>query len=166
MTTSTYSVIGDLLLGQIPLPATISAQKFVDDAADEVDSVIGFRYATPLDMSDLGPIPRPARLLIKRIANWLASGRLILALDSSGEDQQLHAYGLKLVSDATTALHQIASGEIVIDGATVISETSVQAKAPVINNLDDESIVEGFYSTFDARNLSYETTVPWRRAGG
>jgi hypothetical protein len=39
-----YSAVTDLLTGDLPLPSYVSPVKFVDDAADEIDSKIGFLY--------------------------------------------------------------------------------------------------------------------------
>jgi hypothetical protein len=169
MADSTYSVVGDLLLGNIPATQLVP-QKFVNDAADEVDSIIGFKYTTPIDMSDLGPVVKPARLLIKRVANWLASGRMILAADAAGEDVQLHAYGEKLVNDATMILMAIASGEVLLTGAVPIDDPDAATpgllRAPQIANVDPESIVEAFYAALDPRNLSANFPYSYPYSGG
>lgn len=146
-TSNKYSAVGDLLTGNIPLPGYISAQKFVDDAGDEIDSKIGFIYKTPVDVSDTeaNKTSRPARLLLKRISNFLASGRLLMAVDAGGENDQVHAYALKLVSDATAALDMIVSGKVVLDGAEQEDTDAIQPTTPLINNLDAESNVEAFY---------------------
>jgi hypothetical protein len=163
MTSSVYSATTDLLIGNIPLPATLTPQKYVDDAADEIDSIIGFKYQTPIDMSDLGAVAKPARLLMKRLSNWLATGRIILAVDAAGEDNNLHAYGLKLVSDASAVLQAIADGSVVLEGATTLSDPDDASaglrRAPAIANVDSESIVEAFYAALDPNN--YSATFPY-----
>lgn len=146
----------DLLLGDIPLPAYVSAQDAVNDAADEIDSRIGFVYETPIDMTDPGPVPRPARLLLKRINAHLATGRLILKLAASGEDDRLHAYGWQLIKDAMTSLDMIANGEIVIVGATPINaDDEARTTAIIVENLDDESQVEAFYDRIANPNYAF-----------
>lgn len=141
-----YSAPTDLLTGKIPLPSYIDPQKVVDDAADEVDSKIGFLYETPLDTSESGPLTRPARLLIKRINNNLASGRLILMVTSSEENKNLHAYGWSLVNEALEALRCIAEGEIPLgDDVPKIEGSASPVTVPLISNLDAESNVEAFY---------------------
>jgi hypothetical protein len=142
-----YCAVNDLLLGQIPAPVGIDKQKVVDDAADEIDSKIGMLYETPIDIvSDPTVPPRPVKLLLKRLNVFLATGRLILAAASNMEDQQLHAYGLSLVSEATTALAVIASGEMVLDGVDPAEGYTPHSSTPLINNLDPESSVEAFYN--------------------
>ena len=143
---SSYSTVADLLIGDMPVAVGFSKQKFVDDAADEVDSVLGRRYVTPIDVSDTSAVPRHARLFVKRVANHLASGRLILALAAGGEDQALHAYGWSLVKNATDALGLIASGEYDIDGAQPAEGTGDTANVGAsIQNVDATSGVEAFY---------------------
>jgi phage gp36-like protein len=167
---SVYSQVTDLLIGNIPLPQALTPQKYVDDAADEIDSVIGFRYQTPIDMSDLGNVVKPARLLLKRVSNWLATGRIILAVDAAGEDVQLHAYGLKLVSDANDVLRAIADGVVFLDGAVTMTDPDEASmglrRAPQIANLDEESIVEAFYAALDPRNLTSSFPYSYPYAGG
>ena len=139
-----YSTTNDLLLGGIPIPAGLQAQKFVNDAADEVDSQIGMLYITPVDVNS-STLVRPVKLLLKRLNNFIATGRLILAVTSNNEDDRLHAYGLSLLKEANEALHMIASGQVVLDGAPVTDANVPRVSVPLIGNLDSESNVEAFY---------------------
>jgi hypothetical protein len=140
-----YSATTDLLTGDLPLPSYVSPQKFVDDAADEINSKIGFLYQVPVDLN-AEAVKTPVKLLLKRINNFLASGRLIMMLTQSQEDTRLHAYGYSLVADATAALAQIASGELVLElPKPAGSETEIAVTAPLIYNQDAESAVEAFY---------------------
>jgi hypothetical protein len=144
----TYSSVEDLLTGNVPLPTYLDPQKFVNDAAKEIDSKIGFLYVTPVNVStDIEkPVSRPVRLLLERINNHLASGRLLMALDSAGEDTRVHAYALRLVDEASMALEAIASGKIDLDGAPKLDEgDDVRPTSVLIGNLDAESNVEAFY---------------------
>ena len=150
-----YSLVGDLLTGDLPLPPYVSPQKFVDDAADEINSKIGFLYQVPVDLN-APDVKMPVKLLIKRINNFLASGRLIMMLTQSQEDTRLHAYGYSLVADATAALLQISTGELVLElPAPEGSETTVAVTAPLIYNQDAESGVEAFYDRVANPNYSF-----------
>lgn len=141
-----YSSSNDLLNGNIPLPGYLDKEKFVTDAADEIDSKIGHLYETPVDVSETSTVPRWTRLLLKRINNHLASGRLLMAADAGGEDDRVHAYALFLIQEATAALDQIASGEIKLTGVPGPGGQSSEAITSIIlNNLDEESNVEAFY---------------------
>jgi hypothetical protein len=147
-----YAETEDLLTGNIPTPGYLDPAKFVDDAADEIDSVIGFVYETPIDVSDASPVVRPARLLIKRINVFLATGRLLMAAASASEDSNLHAYALKMVNDGLGALEAIRSGEIFLEGATLLNPpTEGQARGPKWFNPDSESAVDAFYETLQPK---------------
>lgn len=137
-----YSTTEDLLLGDIPVPT--DAGKYIDDAADEIDSKLGLRYQTPIMVSD-SPETRVTNLILKRINNWLASGRLIVAKAASGEIQYQHAYGRQLITDAEAALNQIASGDMILPGAAFINADDKGVSGPIIANVDAASGVEAFY---------------------
>jgi phage gp36-like protein len=139
-----YSTIDDLLLGDLPLGSKIDPIRFVQDAADEIDSVLGFRYVTPIDVSDSADTKRYVKLLLKRINNHLASGRLILAADIGGEDSVLHAYGVSLIQEATAALCQIVNGTVSLEGAAE-NEVGGASTGPTIINEDERSGVAAFY---------------------
>lgn len=141
-----YSATTDLLLGDMPLSAALNKDKFVADAADEIDSAIGAAYVTPILMAE--PVPRHVQLHIKRINNFLATGRLILAIGIGGEDSQLHAYGLSLVTEARQALQAIVEGSYPLVG--VVPQTDPNATAPrtagpTVTNTDASSSVDAFY---------------------
>ncbi len=143
-----YSAVTDLMVGDIPLPSYLSPQKYVDDAADEMDSHIGFLYQTPIDITDVetNPVSRPVRLLLKRISVHLSTGRILMAIAAPTEDSTVHAYGYHMVKDALDALKSISDGAIALDGATSMSTETNATTAPLISNLDPESMVEAFYN--------------------
>lgn len=150
-----YATSADLLTGNIPTPAYLDKDKFVADAADEIDSKIGFVYETPIDVSDTSEVVRPAKLLLKRINVFLATGRLLMAAASAGEDKNLHAYANKMVNDALAALDAIFSGEIYIEGAVEINPPDADhVKGPRWYNPDVESAVDAFYENLVPVNAS------------
>lgn len=156
-----YSAAADLLLGKIPLPSYIDPNAVVQDAADEIDSKIGHVYSTPINVSETGPLVRPARLLLKRINNHLATGRLILQVASPEENKNLHAYGWQLVKEATAAIEAIVSGDVPLEGATLIETAGSPATVPMINNLDTESNVEAFYDRIVNPDYNYILPVKY-----
>lgn len=142
-----YSAVSDLLVGDLLISNKVDKAKFVTDAADEIDSKLGFRYKIPLT-----PIP-PATvlpihqiLLLKGINNKLASGRLILTLDITAEDRSLHAYGLRLVTEAMNDLMLIANGDIDLTVDPLLPANEDDSKVPAIKNFDAESGVDAFYN--------------------
>lgn len=155
-----YSTPTDLMLGEIPTPTYIDTTKIVQDAADEIDSKIGYVYETPVNIGTGSTVSRPAQLLLKRINNFLATGRLILQVASPEENRNLHAYGWSLIQEANAALNAIIAGEIVLEGATPNpdSQAGPPVSVPLIDNLDPESSVEAFYDRIANPNYSYGYT--------
>lgn len=139
-----YCEVTDLLTGDIPIPSYLSDQKFVDDAADEIDSMLGFTYSTPITMVDIAA-NRPARLLLKRINSHLATGRLLMAAAASDEDTTLHAYAKSLVDQSLITLSRLANREVILIGATLFPEAGTPPTGPLQYNKDPVSIVDTFY---------------------
>ena len=158
-----YSEVSDLLLGDIRLPARYGdGTGFINLAADEIDAQIGHIYETPIELDD-SPENRPALLLLKKINNFLASGRIITDMAAAGEDRELHAYGWSLITQATALLNKLSGGEIVIPGATPLPGTEDQAKGPLIINEDEVSLVEDFYLRYTRPHIFQPPpAVPYR----
>lgn len=140
-----YSVIGDLLTGDMQFPAYIDPDKFVASTAEEIDAVIGQLYITPVVVAT-SPLSRSTMLILKKVNNFLASGRIILAMDAAGQNKQLHSYGKYMVTEAEGILKAITEGKITLAGATPI--LSGGGTAPVIVNAESTSTVDEFYSNF------------------
>jgi len=121
---------------------------YVQDASDEIDAVLGFMYETPIvQSSDGSALSRPVSLMLKRINRYLASGRYIMAVASSGEDTETHAYANRLIREATDALKQISSGKIDLD-AKKVPLSGDAAQGPAIRNAEAHSNVDAFYANF------------------
>lgn len=141
-----YCEVVDLLIGDIPTSAALSPQKYVNDAADEIDSKIGFVYETPIPVDVTDPTPRPVVLLLKRLNAHLATGRMILAATILAEDVQLNAYGRSLVADCELTINQIAIGQLLLDGVLPSGLNALPGPhVPMILNKDTESAVDAFY---------------------
>lgn len=157
-----YCETADLLIGDLPTSLALAPLKYVNDAADEIDSKIGFVYATPIPVEVVGSVPRPVVLLLKRLNAHLATGRMVLAATLISEDKQLNAYGLSLVADCELTISQIAGGQLVLAGVTPGGLNSLPAAhVPLIANLDSESNVAAFYDRISNPNYSYGSqTIP------
>lgn len=149
-----YSAVGDLLLDGVLLATGFNKQKFVDDAAEEMDSKLGWLYALPIhpegmDPGEVGPtswqdLPTHQVILLKQINNRLASGRLILAIATPGEQTTLHAYGYHLVQQALADLMFLANGDLDMDAEKATPSSAFESKAPAWQNPDSESLLLGF----------------------
>lgn len=150
-----YSEVSDLLLGDVIVGGGVNKQQFVDAAADEIDSKIGWLYNTPIAVNGdnysnpvIDPLPRHEALLLKGINNKLASGRLILTLDIAGEGTTLHAYGARLVKEAMDELLLIANGTLDLSAPRLDTpEAYFIDRAPTVTNLDEESLLTPFVQT-------------------
>ena len=116
----------------------------VDLAAEQIDSMIGHIYVTPVDILVPPSENRPSQLLLKHINLLMASGRMILDMAAGGEDNDLHAYGQRLLEEALNMLAKIVKGEIQLTGADRIEEAK-SPTGPTISNEDAVSLVEQFY---------------------
>lgn len=167
-----YCETTDLLITpDLPLPEGVSRSSYVNLAADEIDMIISRFYATPVvfETLELEEKYKPTLLLLKHINIKLATGRLILAVDASGENQSVHAYGLSLVEDAEKLLDAIIDRKIILEGAagnTNEPNEIVTARAAVFQ-LDESSGVEDFYNLTNSESL-YSSLMTWgnRRPGG
>lgn len=156
-----YCGTGDLLLGNVPVPS--SAAKYVDLAAEEMDSFLGLQYATPVVLDENNPQQRAAFLLLKRINIWLASGRLLMALDAAGEDDQVHQYAKRLVDESLVALKQISDGSILLPGVDPLNPEVQRTTGPVASFADDSSMVESFNTVWGnpASDALGRTSLPY-----
>lgn len=142
-----YSSVESMLLGDMGVGPDVDKENFVEDAANEIDSKIGHIYETPLNLA-AGGLARHSALLVTKISNHLATGRLILALGIGGEEDDLHAYGIYLVREALADLDRIATGLVSLTGAVPVTGTTLPSgtdTAPAVINKDETSPVDAFY---------------------
>lgn len=145
-----YSDTSTLLLGNIPLPAGDRAEKAVENAAREMDSMIGLRYVVPVTPS--GPQEHTVKSLLFTINNWLATGRLIEELTASSQTVEIHAYANNLIQQALSTLRSIMLGEIILIGCLTVGEDgsgTVNATGPVVANADPSSPTNYYYNEID-----------------
>jgi hypothetical protein len=143
-----YSEVKDMLLGQFTLPASMDAQKFVDDAADEIDMKIGFIYRTPVVAAAGTTLPRPVSLLLKRLNVYISTARAIFAAAGPSAGDDTNAYARHLLADAHAALTAIAEGRTVLEGAERLPDQGEERRGPRIANIDSRSQVDAFYEHF------------------
>ena len=165
-----YCTPNDLLLSaNLPVPVGFDKQKFVQDAADEIDTSIGSLYKTPVsfDTAEDQETYAVTITFLKQLNARLATGRLIMALDATGQDQQLHAYGLFLLKEVQSILAQIKDRDIVLEGAPINPrDPSVYDEpGPRVYQLDAFSGVEAFYGIVQ-NPLVYNPEVIFGRGSG
>lgn len=155
-----YSEVSDLMIGDTIIGGGVSKQAFINAAADEIDSKIGWLYVTPVAIPGSPALPRHEVLLLKGINNKLATGRLILTLDIAGEGTTLHAYGARLVKEAMDELLLVANGTLDLTCPRIpLTATQASNRVPGVINLDEESLVLPFVKTVHGG-------IPWQTRPG
>lgn len=144
----TYCTVSDLLLGDTVLQNGFDKQRYVDLAADEMNSRLGYEYVIPIESSSPSEdVGAAALLILKNINLKLASGRLILAIAAGGEETALNAYGNSLCQEAYAELSLVLSGQLpLVNASRLDNEVSVPTARTV--NADKESGVDAFYEEF------------------
>jgi hypothetical protein len=147
-----YASTADLLIGDITF-TTSETDKFVNFAADEMDSELGVMYVIPLSGVDGAAIPAHVLLTLKRCNALIASGRLILSRAAGGEGDTLHAYGKSLVDEGKSLLCAMADGTLTLSGVLKLDafgSVDSGGNAPSIQQGDATSGVDAFYSWLTA----------------
>ena len=125
------------------LPASLSKEKFIDFAAGDMDSKLGYRYVTPIDTTAL---PVHQLQLLMSINAKLATGRLIMATAVGGEDTAVHQYALYLVKEAEMDLMSIANGQVDLVAVEVDEDGNT------LPGIDNPTIADPFARTPTAWN--------------
>lgn len=149
-----YCTANDLLLGDLTVSSAIDLNKVVRDAADEMDSKIGFVYKLPLPPN----LPQHIKTMLKMINARLATGRLILTIASPAEAQDLYRYGTHLIELAEEQLCGITTGKYALPGVEQI-EDPTPGGARIIN-YDDESPFTVFEQQFMRGNRAMHGWTP------
>ena len=68
----------DLLLGDMQVPRTVSKAEWIQSAADEMDAWIGQVYVIPIPLDPMDSAHQADILLLKKINQFLATGRIII----------------------------------------------------------------------------------------
>lgn len=140
-----YCTAADLVVGNVPLPSGADVNKYIKDAAGEMDSILGSVYTTPVIPDPEVANSHVAVLTLRRINAHLASGRLLVAVTAGGEDDSVHAYGLMLINQSLEALHQLATGNPELYGAPKLDTFTESKSRGMVYNVDEYSQVETFY---------------------
>jgi hypothetical protein len=170
-----YCTTNDLLIGQLisRTPPEVVPGDYVNRAADEMDSRLGFVYQTPLPVTGINALPSHQVKLLKSINLKLASGRIILATTIATEDVTIHQYGLRLIQEADLELAAIANGDVKLSAPMVDSDGVVigeivdpddadpYARVPTAINVDMYSAVVAFEA-----NVHQGQAVNWAPRDG
>lgn len=134
-----------MLLGDMSVSPTVDKDAYVEDAANEIDSRIGVRYETPINVGEGTTLAHHSIMLLKKLNNHLATGRFIMAEAIGGEDSSVHAYGVFMVQSALREIDMIRSGEIDLEGVDERFSGVDDSTGPTIYNEDATPAVQTFY---------------------
>lgn len=144
--TPVYCTVENLLLkaGMI-MPQTFDRAYFVNEAADEMNAMLGFVYTLPLTpISPAVELPLHQRALLKTINAKIATGRIYLNLQGDA-DGSLHAYGNRLLDEGWAALKMILEGSTPLSAELVEELTPAEVSSvPIAANTDGRSLVDAF----------------------
>lgn len=135
-----YCEVPDLLIGDIKISSRLNQYDYINSAADEMNAKIGQVYQLPLDLTDAAPFVAP---LLKKINQFLATGRLIMALGQGEEWMTTHAYARELLKEGKAELENIFCGSTPLTGCPRLAG-SFRSNAPTVSNIDTASAVETF----------------------
>lgn len=147
-----YSDVADLYIGDLTLGANTDPAKFIADAEREINAKLGMIYLLPLEPdteNGFQDIPEFTMENLEKLSNWLASGRLILTLNSTSGEDTLNAYGAMLVKDAQSELEAIHTGlqDLVgVKRAPARNAAGDSYNGPTLVNHDAASAVDTFYA--------------------
>lgn len=135
------------LIGDMKPPRGLSVAGIVENAATEMDSLLGQRYVIPIVLSDVDPRDKSDKNKLLIINANLAAGRLMLASGAGGEDNDLHAYAWYLVKYAMSQLQDIASGKVTLEKAVDLPSVGATLEGGMlVLNKDAYSGVDSFYN--------------------
>lgn len=133
-----------MLIGKLTVSPTTDKAAYVCAAFDEINSRIGYLYTLPIVVANL---EIQSQLVLKKINNFIASGRFIMAMAIGAEQQELHAYGASLVREGFAELALILDGSLPLIGAEASTGT-VGDRFPETVNHDAASAMYAFEDEF------------------
>jgi len=141
-----YMTSSEVSFGDMPLPSWVDLEGVVQQAANDMDAVIGLRYKLPLRLNPEDPNHRPILLMLNKINRYLVIGRVVIDAAIGHEDNSLQAYGNYHIRQAEAALKQIGDGKVEIPGAELLpSLIDDRRTGPMIFNKESRSLVDAFY---------------------
>lgn len=135
-----YCTVADLHISDsVLLPSTFDKQHEIEQAASDMDALLGFIYQLPLSS-----LQAHEEKLLASINSKMASGRILLMLYGEGDGEALHSYGLRLLNEAETMLMKLANGEVDLSADRAAPSDLDAHRGPSIKNYDSSSAVESF----------------------
>lgn len=133
-----YCTSNDLFIDHQMYTDITEKDRYVQFAADSMDSKLGYIYVVPIATTG---IPAHQSTLLKTINAQLATGRLIMSRSSAHQESQVHAYALYLIRQAEMDLMAIANGNV------DLTAPRVNGEGDILGTLDDPATADALART-------------------
>jgi hypothetical protein len=122
----------DQIIGKLPIASGISVQAFLDDAWGEMHTYMLGIYDIPITVSAGTPSTTSGIVsnILNTIQKELAGGMLLLSLDTTSENANIHAYGEYLVGQAEKKLQDIQAQLLILPGVALDTDITDNVAKP------------------------------------
>ncbi|AKJ71701.1 hypothetical protein TIN2_11 [Tsukamurella phage TIN2] len=146
-------------LQNIKLPSGVTWDSLAETASNEVDSNIGVRYQTPIQVSAVDPETRAAAYWLQNVSAMVAAARFMLSVAAPGSQDSANGYGRYLLSSAQKLMNDVISGKVDLNGAIELTPLG-EVQAPTIINGDAYSQVDLYYENMMPEGIMPGFDVP------
>lgn len=149
------------IIGNLPVASGITTQDFIDSAEAEMHTYMIGLYNVPIEIksSVATTTSGVTTNILQSINQDLAGGRLILALDTTMENEQIHGYAEYLVENAIKKLEDIRNQKMLLIGATLDEDkTDDKARFGIVSSSSPDSSSYFNRDYKEIANPQYEVT--------
>jgi hypothetical protein len=137
-------------LGNLKLPVAVTVESLCETAANEVDGLLGVRYAVPITVSVNVAEEKATSYWLQMVSSQIAAGRMMVSAGAAASQDTTNNYGRYLLSQAYGQIKLVTDGKKDLAGAVEIgNEDETEVKGPYIINQDAYSQVDAFYDNFE-----------------
>lgn len=108
-----YSDAEDMLIGDLAVHDNAIKAPHLRQATDEIHAALGTLYIIPIDVDALEPY---SLSYLRGISNKIASGRFMMAMGQSQDDQP-NPYGRYLLREGQAELRELSTLKTILEGA-------------------------------------------------
>jgi hypothetical protein len=141
-----YCKTEDINLGTMEPPRGTDVQKVINEAANDIDAVVGRFYRLPLQLSESDPQHAPYKLLLRKLNIFLTTGDIIIKAAGARQDDSMNASGLWYMRQAQDVLKKIENGKIRFPDQVRMNADEDMFTGPYASSRDSSSRVEDFYN--------------------
>jgi hypothetical protein len=152
-----FATKDDLMLGDMLISKRLDLDGVIDEAWIEIESVLGARYVTPIDRSQM--LPHHTTQFLTRIHAYLATSIAVLGQAGAANPDAL-AYSQYLRERAMELVDKVVEGGTVLGGLTnTTNDTQGRSFAPSVF-VKEESPFAYFEQSFHTDNRARQSWRP------